>query len=69
MAILIKILFWKLPRQKIDHWEFELIGKSNKIDVTSEYESFIDKEVLATQNNKDIYQSKKPEVSRMNSII
>ena len=59
MAILIKILFWKLPRQKIDHWEFELIGKSNKIDVTSEYESFIDKEVLATHNNKDIYQSKK----------
>ena len=51
-----------MPRQKIDHWEFELVGKSNKIDVTREYEGFIDKEVLGTHNNKDIYQLKKPKV-------
>ena len=52
-----------MPRQKIDHWEFELIGRSNKVDVTRKYESFIDKEVLDTYNNEDIYQLKKPKVS------
>ena len=54
MAILKEIFFLKLPRQKIDHWKFELIGRSSKIDVTREYKSFINKdcEVLIDKESK-----------------
>lgn len=46
-----------MPRQEINHWKFELIGRSKKKDVTREYLSLIKQDLLDTSNN-NIYQFK-----------
>ena len=46
-----------MPGEIIDHWKFELIGRSKTLDVTREYKLLIKKDLLSTFNN-DIYNLK-----------